>query len=304
MRVVTQQIYFYSILIVELLFFPFLYFFGFFKNKISSNKELEIKRTRKSIISNEIYINIHEWGGYADVRTKSIRGVNEFTCGLKGQIERFSNTNDRFKKNIYLTISDISLFKYKNLIERNVDVLMPVSNNGMDFSGYSEFYSTIKDKPNAYVLLSNTSVNIIQTEFLDDYISYMNSNPDVGILGVSYCSKIMQSFLRNNFNPHLQSFFLLTTIDVLSEIVKKNGNKFPGKGIIYKRLLIKKGEIAISSLALKLGYNLAVTLEDGTVFKFGKNNCLDNGYKRWKLQYSDIRLTCTHPNIINEIVSD
>lgn len=301
MRKIIQEFHFFLILFLEMIFFPFLYFWEGLKNKISSHKPLKVKKERKNIVSNDIYINIHEWGGYEGNRTKKIKNGTKFTCGLSPQLERFSALKTTYTKKIYLTVSDIALLKNKEQIEKNADILLSVSNDGMDFSGYSEFYDKIKNKPNAYVILTNTSVNAIQTQFLTDYITYMNANPDVGMMGVSYCSKVWQSILRNNFNPHLQSFFLLTTIDVLSDIVSKNGHKFPGKGIVYKRLLILKGEIGMSKLAQKLGYNLAVTLENGTVFKFGKNGCFDNGYNRWKLKYSDVRLTCANPNIINEI---
>lgn len=303
MRRIQQFQFFFSIFL-EVLFFPFLYLIEWLKNKISSRKQLKVKKVREDVVTNEILINIHEWGGYPSVRTKKIREVNKFTCGLNAQMERFSSNNITVRKKIYLTISDINLLKDRGQIEKNVDKVLSVSNDGMDFSGYSEFYDTIKSMPNGYVLLSNTSVNIIQRDFLADYIAYMEANPDVGMMGVSYCSKIWQSLIRNNFNPHLQSFFLLTTINVLKEIVAKNGGKFPGKGIVYKRLLIRKGEIAMSKLAQKAGYNLAVTLENGTVFKFGKNGFFDNGFNRWILKYSDVRLTCVNPNIINEIQND
>lgn len=304
MKLIAEQIQFYFVIFLELIFFPFLYLYEGIKNLFSSKKQLQIKKIRTDIISKEIYINIHEWGGYASERTKKLKNGKEFNCGLKFQLKRFSNQHDGIKKKIFLTVSDLDLLKQRDSIEKDVDKMWSVSNNGMDFSGYSEFYKLIKNKPNAYVLLTNTSVNAIQTEFLDDYISYMNCNPDVGMMGVSYCSKIWQSLLRNNFNPHLQSFFLLTTTNVLDEIVKKNGGNFPGKGILYKRLLIKKGEIKISKLVQKAGYNLAVSLENGTIFKFGKNGYFDNGYNRWILNYSDGRLTCKNPNIINEIQKD
>ena len=301
MKKIFQQFKFFLIIFFELLFLPFLYFWEWFKSEFSSNRSIQTKKIRSGIDSQTIYINIHEWGGYSSTRVKKIKTGKEFTCGLQANLERFSKAGKKIKSQIYLTISEISLFENKIEIEKSVDKILSVNNEGMDFSGYSEFYNLVKDKPNAYVLLCNTSVNVIQTEFLEDYISYMEANLDVGMMGVSYCSKIWQSIIRNNFTPHLQSFFLLTTIEVLNEIVAKNGGKFPGKGIVYKRLLIREGEIKMSKLVQKLGYNLAVTLEDKSVFKFGKNNYFDNGYKRWILKNGDIRLTCNNPNIINEI---
>ncbi len=301
MKAKIQQLQFFFIIFLELLFLPFLYLFEELKKICSSSKPLTQRRKRANVVSKKIYINIHEWGGYASSRKKKIKNGKELTCGLEYQLLRFGSLNNRIEKEIYLTVSDIDLFSDKMQNAKNVNVIKSVSNHGMDFSGYSEFYNLVKEKENAYVILTNTSVNSIQTNFLSDYISYMEGNTDVGMLGVSYSSKIYQSLIKNNFNPHLQSFFLLTTIGVLGEIIAENSKHFPGAGVVYKRLLIKKGEVKISKLVQKAGYNLAVTLEDGSVFKFGKNNAFDNGYKRWKLKNGDVRLTCANPNIINEI---
>lgn len=301
MKELFQRFKFFGSLCLELLFLPFLYIFEELKNACSSDKPLTVKKHRAPIVSETVLVNIHEWGGYSDVRKKTIRRRNEFTCGLKHQLNRFNSSNLGASRELNLTVSDSHLLNDKDQLSKKVDNLIEVDNYGMDFSGYSAFYNMIKSRPNAYVILTNTSVNSIQTDFLSSYLSYMETNPDVGILGVSYCSKVIQSLVKNNFNAHLQSFFMLTTVEVLNEIVKSNGNKFPGHGILYKRLLIKRGEIAMSRITQRLGYNLAVTLENGSVYKFGKNNWLDNGYKRWSLKFSDVRLTLKEPNVLNEI---
>lgn len=124
----------------------------------------------------------------------------------------------------------------------------------------------------------------------------MDQNPDIGILGVSYNSRCYQSLIYNNFNPHIQSFFLLTTIEVLNEIVELNHQVFPGKGVRYKLLLIRKGELALSSLALKLGYALAVVQEDGSVLKFDRYTGRD------AFLPGDMRIYVNNPNSINPIV--
>jgi hypothetical protein len=301
MKELVQRIEFFGILCLELLFLPFLYILEEVKKAFSSDKPLTIKKLRAPIVSKTLLINIHEWGGYPDIRKKTIRRKNEFTCGLKFQLDRFNAPNLGTSRELNLSISDSHLLKDKEHLSKQVNNLLEVDNYGMDFSGYSAFYNNIKSRPNAYVILTNTSVNSIQTDFLTSYLSFMEKNPDVGLLGVSYCSKVIQSLIRNNFNAHLQSFFMLTTIEVLNEIVKSNGDKFPGHGILYKRLLIKRGEIAMSRITQRLGYNLAVTLENGSVYKFGKNNCLDNGYRRWDLKFSDVRLTLKEPNVLNEL---
>ncbi|MDR6527678.1 hypothetical protein J2787_003070 [Chryseobacterium rhizosphaerae] len=268
---------------------------------MSSKDALTIKKKRSAVAGNTIRINIHEWGGYPLKRSKKVNVIPEFECGLYYQLERFTK-DDGLDKNVSVTISEITRHQHLEYIKSKVENVFSVSNDGMDFSGYNFFYESIKDLPNSYVILTNSSVNKIQTEFLKDYIKYMDDNLDVGILGVSYSSKKMQTLIRNNFTPHLQSFFLLTTTEVLKEIVEKNNGIFPGSTISHKLSLILKGEVKISEIAILLGYNLAVTLENKSIFKFGKNNWFDNGYKRWKLKEGDVRLTVKNPNIINEII--
>ncbi len=298
---VNYKLKFLSIIITELCFLPLLFFIEALKKAVSSEKPLRIKRRRETVENDNIYINIHEWGGYDMTRKKEINKIAPFECGLLHQLERFRLNKCRYEKKVNITISDFEKFKFaKEVLEYGYHIDQ-VSNIGMDFSGYHFFYNKIKKEPNAYVILTNTSVNKEQTLFLDDYLNYMENNPDVGIMGISYCAKKMQTLVRNNFTPHLQSFFLLTTSKVLDQIVEANNGKFPGAGIDHKLMLIREGEIRISELAQKIGYNIAVTLEDGSVYKFGMNSVFDNGYKRWKLKNTDIRLFLKKPNLINEI---
>lgn len=123
----------------------------------------------------------------------------------------------------------------------------------------------------------------------------MERHPEIGMLGISYCTRMFQSLVRNNFTPHLQSFFLLTTTSVLREIVASNRNRFPGAGIGHKLLLIRKGEVALSRLVLRLGYRLAVIRpENGALFLF-------TDYRRWNIPRGDIRQTLSEPNKITEV---
>jgi hypothetical protein len=259
-----------------------------------------VKRIRKDVETKKVFINIHEWGGYEIMRDKKVRQIERFSCGLKYQLERFANPSDEYETELSVTMSQPELSENLDFIKSQVKNLYFVSNDGMDFSGYSYFYEKIKNLPNAYVILTNSSVNSLQEKFLDNYIKYMESNKDVGVLGISYCTKVYQTFIRNMFKPHLQTFFLLTTIKVLDEIVEYN-KSFPGIGISDKQLLIRNGEIKISEVVSDLGYNLAVVLEDNSVYKFGRHSKWDNAYHSWKLQKEDVRLFVKNPNRINPI---
>lgn len=295
---IKDRTLFYAILLKELIFLPFWYIYEEIKKSISS-LHFEIKnKYRNPVVSDQIEVCVHEWAGYKPVRSKIIRNdIKEFECGLHYQLIRFQEYAGKHTLNFNLTISEKTRYDYHvadgvNFIE--------VSNNGFDFAGYAAFYRSIieNDKVNKYVLLSNTSIQKSIDPFLDDFIKIMENNPEIGLLGISYNTKIYQSFIRNNFNPHISSFFLLTTSDVLKEVVKANNHKFPGDGITHKLLLIRYGEIKLSQLVLKLGYKLAVVLNDGNLYTFNSRGFLNNGYASWKLPHGDYRLHCETPNKI------
>ena len=295
-----DKLKFYFSLLMDFLNFSFVW--EFLRRYDLFPKMRIINKSRKSISSEIVKVLIHEWGGYAPIRTKQIKNKTIFTCGLEYQLMRFLNYKGNYKIELTVSLSDIEKYKYAEQLNDKVKHILPVSNMGYDFSGYSSFLKNIKGDEDSYIILANTSVNAIQTNFIDDYIEYMNKNLDVGILGVSYSTKCFQSLIPYNFHPHLQSFFLLTTKNVLDEIVEANGGKFPGVGIMYKLLLIREGEIKLSEEALKLGYALGVVLENGSVFKFKKENIFYNGYHKWKyLQKGDMRQYVNNPNVINEL---
>lgn len=279
---------FYSILLKELFILPFLYLAHWCEVLFFYPRQV---RRRERVSNYKIKVCVHEWGGYRLVRKKTIKNGVTFECGLQAQLDRFSN-RDRF--DLTVTMSDIDLCKDLDYIKSRARVL-EVDNVGMDFSGYNAFYQIQKNVPNAYLILTNSSVNIVNDDFIDEYICYMEQNSDVGVLGISYCTKMIQTLMRKNFIPHLQSFFLLTTTQVLSEVVALNKGQFPGCGIDHKLLLIREGEIKISQLVQQLGYRLAVVNPlDGIPYKF-------TNYRNWSLPKGDIRQILTEPNKITSI---
>jgi len=294
-----SNIRFYFLIFIELLFSPFLYSYNFYKYNFVKFNNSKIRLKKRSLVySKSIEVCIHEWGGYDSTRIKQIKNSPQFNCGLRYQLTRFKFHSNNYFFKLTLTISDIHLFNEK--IDKSVNILS-VSNRGMDFSGFSTFYNTLNFQENKYVILTNSSVNAIQNDFIDGYINYLESNPTVGLLGISYNTKIYQSLIFNNFNPHIQSFFLMTTTDILRELVNINKNIFPGVGITNKRLLIRDGEVKFSQLILDLGYELSCVLEDGSVYKFNKYCKIDNGKNSWKIQKGDYRLKVINPNKINLI---
>lgn len=253
------------------------------------------QKLRKNIEDDTVYVCVHEWGGYPIIRNKTLKDGKTFTCGLKAQLMRYEKERKSRLVDLTVTMSDSNKCKDLDYIKKHSDNFIEVSNVGMDFSGYASFHKRIRGNLNSYVILSNSSVDISQDIFLDGYIKYMEDNPDVGILGISYSTKMYQTLIRRNFMPHIQSFFLFTTIDVLNEIVENNQGHFPGENVSNKRLLIREGEIGLSTLALNLGYNLAVVFPTtGKPFKFVNQ-------LQWDKPLGDIRLKIDCPNRITPI---
>lgn len=288
-----STIKFYLLISLEFICWVPLYIRQLYLKRMSGACQKQF-RIRKKVQQDCVHICIHEWGGYQSERNKKLKDGKVFRCGLAPAIRQLYPYHSAAKAQILVTISDSYLYRDSAILEKyKVDVLH-VSNEGYDFSGYSAFYEKIKNYPNTYIILCNSSVNAIQEDFLDSYVSYMEANPDVGLLGVSYSTKMTQTLVRNNFTPHIQSFFLMTTIQVLSEVVSFNKG-FPGANITHKLLLIREGEIRLSEIIKKLGYNLAVVNPiDKKTFKF-------SDYRSWTFPKGDIRLFIDEPNKINTI---
>lgn len=292
----SSQIKFWSLILLEAILSPILYLRNWLYNSEIVRREVA-QRCRRDVTSNRIDVVVHEWGGYNLERVKAIRNIPTFSCGLRYQVERFLSYKGSREINLNVTISDNEMFQHFDFLEQHGVVPHFVENVGMDFSGYSYLYKHRAVDQNRYVILTNSSVNAMGDEFIDDYVDYMEQNKDVGIMGVSCCTKSFQTLIRNNFNPHIQSFFILTTSGVLEEIVRENGGVFPGEGVTHKLLLIREGELRLSQLALNLGYSLAVVRESGDVYKFNSGTT----YKEWSIPMGDLRTTVTNPNKINKI---
>jgi len=264
------------------------------------------KKIRKSITADSsVIFGIHEWAGYAYSRYKVIKYRNlEFKCGLIYSLERLNNYNGIHKISKILTISGASENYLSKLIGMpffSSDIKWAlVDNRAMDFSGYSYiFHNYLNNDINQYVFLTNTSVSDNYVNgFIDEYIKVFNENKNLGILGISYSSKIYQSLLKNNFNPHIQSFFMLTTSGILRDVVKKNGNIFPGENEDYKLSIIRFGEAKISELILQLGFDIGIIDENGELVILP----CDSMCKK-EIVDGDYRLYAKNPNSINKVNS-
>ncbi|RDC54248.1 hypothetical protein DU508_22435 [Pedobacter chinensis] len=297
------MIKFYLTLLLELALAPLLYPLNSLKNHLGKNDKGK-QALRAKPIADEIIYAIHEWAGYPPIRKKKIAYVNkEFTCGLRFQLQRIYAYKGQRSIRKILTVSDYNTQYFTSLKEtERIDEALeiyPVENKAMDFSGYAYVCHNLIDwNKEQAIFLTNSSVNCQIDHFIDDYVDLLVKYKNIGLIGVSYSTKIYQSLIKNNFNPHLQSFFLLTTTSVLKELLAINNGLFPGENESYKASIIRFGEIKLSKLVQSLGYDIAFVSEDGNLNLFPKKNWLFNGYQKWKLPHGDYRLWNVHPNKI------
>jgi hypothetical protein len=275
----------------------------FFGKKDQEEITVKIRRKNDNSLSDNIVFLIHEWAGYPFVREKIIkRTQNKFTCGLKYSLERINSYIGKYKVEKILTISDcsdeyIERLKLSDFFKEDINII-PVTNKSMDFSGYSYLaHKIVSTKQNKLVFFSNTSVNAIKCDFIDQYIDVFLNNKNLGLLGISYSSKIYQTFVRNNYTPHIQSFFFLTTTEVLEKIIIFNKDVFPGEKSDYKLSIIRFGEVKLSQIVQKLGFDIGIIDEKGKllILPIEENDATD-------LVIGDYRLFVKNPNKINKIL--
>lgn len=274
-------------------------------NILHLNKKMQVqakKKQRSPILNNEVIVHTHEWSGYAFERHKVIKyTANKFLCGLRFHFERLQQYKGiRPIRNI-LTVSDLDgsyseRLRCEKFFDKSAEIY-GVPNRGMDFGGYGFVVKNLIAGDNKYIFLTNTSVNADSAIFIDEYIDIFSAHNNLGLLGISYSSKVYQSLIRNNYTPHVQSFFLLTTTDILREITTANGGVFPGENEDYKLSIIRFGEAKLSQLVVTLGYDIGIINEEGALqlLPVQKDSSLVDG---------DYRLFVKKPNFINRIINE
>lgn len=277
----------------------------------SKQKQAITKFSKQGGQIKKVEFILHEWAGYPVIRKKNINhSIPEFSCGLKNQVESLSYFNKHSLKtrelNFNLSISDSkdSYFEMLNRENINLDFfeVHTKDNVGMDLGGYAQVIKKkISENNDELFVLINTSVSGFYGDKLEEYIEAFEQNPQMGLLGISYSTKIYQTLIRNNFTPHVQSYFLVVRSSAMSKLLKSNNNKFPGESETNKFALIRFGEAKITSLIQKSGYQVGVIEPDGELHFLPKVDCFNNGYNAWKLPFGDRRLTNGATNVVHRI---
>jgi hypothetical protein len=281
-------------------------------NLISNNKvkcPSEFNNQNNPI--NKVSFILHEWAGYPIEREKFInKSIPKFSCGLKNQIDSLNGFakchNSSRQYNYNLSISELTDSYLQMLLNEGLNLdnfeIKSTNNIGMDLGGYAHILKQdLTGKSDELFFLINTSVSGNYSLKLEGYIQAFEKYPNLGLLGISYSTKVYQTLIRNNFTPHLQSFFLVARSSALKKMLSKNNNEFPGEFEKNKLALIRFGEAKITSMIQKIGYEVGVVEPNGILHFIPKSELFDNGYNSWVLPHGDRRLTNEAPNFVHKL---
>jgi len=177
--------------------------------------------------------------------------------------------------------------RYKKLKQKYPVISMLIfreSNLEKDIGAYD--FGLKKFKKQGYgsdVVMMNTNVRGPSEDgWLMKYHALFRKHPDTGICGISLNSQNTTQ-TPPVFDPHVQSFFLYSTMEVLKEVFP---NGLPGADFnMEKDQLIQTGEIGISRTILDQGYGLVAAMFPDFQYKKGQEWTLPAGDLRQLKQY-------------------
>jgi hypothetical protein len=284
----------------EALLYPFLVLFWAGWNRYSKHLPLPAikKAVRKIGEKDQAVICLHDWLGYPGERNKTLKNGIKFSCGRAKILREIQERKNKIPSEILVSLSGSGKYDFNF---KSIKKVIKTENRGKDFRGYSSMLQEIIKAPgNPFVVLMNSSLaGGFYDGWLDDYCSILTNDRSIGLLGVSTRARF-PGLIKNHLVPHLQSYFLFSTKEVLSKILHLNGGMLPGSTERNKFRLIQKGEIGLSQQILKFGFAIAAVYQ-GNVLKFRLRNRFSNNISQWPFPLEDIRLTSAGEQIPNLI---
>ncbi|MBX2867957.1 MAG: rhamnan synthesis F family protein [Acidiferrobacterales bacterium] len=263
-----------------------------------------------------IHVVLVEWMGYPIFRKKKL-GENTVKCGigrLLQNIQKYpagvefectvivNRDPDRHvspflgqilrvpfvRRLLERSVATNSEEKYQEIANRYdyIDRVIFRDNIGQDIGAYNEAHQLLlQSKFDGDVVFINSSVcGPSHSDWLKKYQELFYRNSRTGICGIS------MNALYEKFDPHVQSFFLYTNMNVLREV-------FPTQlvdksALENKRSLIFEGEAGISRKVLEAGYGICCTAFPDFFFLKGDE---------WAITRSDIRFLKAYRQFANAI---
>jgi len=258
----------------------------------------------------KIQVLLVEWMGYPLFRKKAL-GKNIIRCGLGNLLSDLNkydagidfecsvvvNRHQTQPNRLVAAADRIPLLKplllnnpQTNCQQKLDDFLSKYSfikqvfyrdNISQDIGAYDYFYQYLRQqKHDGHVLFINSSVRGPREDgWLVKYKNLFEAEPDTGLCGIS-----LNSHHDEEFHPHVQSFFLYSSMSVLERV-------FPygflnGESLSNKDDLIVKGELEISAKVLKAGYGIRSSTFPDFFYKRGQAWTIPEGDIRFQERYA------------------
>ena len=163
-------------------------------------------------------------------------------------------------------------------------------NRGQDFGAYDFGYQLLRNQGHSGdVLFMNSSVSGPHGHgWLAKYRDQFRRHPNVGLCGIGLNSHDTSAG-EGPFAPHVQSYFLYTTMKVLEHAI---GPRLFDAEVTDKVEVIRHGEIGVSERVLDAGYS--ITSPAFPEFAYRRGDI-------WSIPWGDLRYSRRHRAPVNTI---
>ncbi len=228
-----------------------------------------------------IEIVFNHWHGHDWRRVKRVGGI-DFRCGLEVVLRNMTRHRPGCPCRVLLVVNEAdeaSWPRYRAL-QRRFPIVSDIifrNNVGWDFGAYDEGYRRLReDGHTGDVVFMNTSVNgPHQDGWLREFRDLFHSRPRTGLCGASVNSHTTHFKARRLFRPHLQSYFVYTTMRVLRAVFPRH---LPGAFVRSNKIaLISAGETQLSTRVLEAGLGIRCTAFPDFCYFKGRRYALPAG---------------------------
>jgi hypothetical protein len=248
--------------------------------------------------TNPVQVILATWAGYPLERVKTLSAG--WHCGVRPVLENMRRCASGVPFNLILVVNAASEEQksvYRHLKQEFAFVRKVVfrSNVGFDFGAYDEGYRLLKsERYSGDVVFMNCACNGPKKDgwLLAYWRIFHAKGQNVGAVGAStfaYAGQHVPAGIRRRirkmkklpilgkayakyalkgyFSPHLQSYFIYTSMAVLADAFP---DTLPGANVVGDKVqLITEGEVGLSQALLEAGYSLSCIQFDDYYYRKG-----------------------------------
>jgi hypothetical protein len=243
-----------------------------------------------------VKIVLADWAGYPLFRQRTL-WTHRIECGSGRILENMERYQAGVPFDVILVINGKDPFNpasaYQALSKRHafIEKVLFRDNTGFDIGAYNHGFQLLKNSQyQGDVLFMNSTLEGPSHDgWLLKYQKLFDQHEHTGLCGISMNSHNTNAD-RWVFMPHVQSFFLYTTMQVLQHVF---ADALCGAEVVDNRqTLIAEGEIGISQNILRAGYGIAcLAFED---FFYTENGS-------WDVPEGDLRTKAEFREFANRI---